>query len=41
MLVAEGRFDAYWEENLKPWDMAAASIILEEAGGKAHNLRWK
>lgn len=32
--VAEGRFDAYWEENLKPWDMAAASIILEEAGGK-------
>ena len=32
--VAEGRFDAYWEENLKPWDMAAASIIVEEAGGK-------
>jgi myo-inositol-1(or 4)-monophosphatase len=32
--VAEGRFDAYWEENLKPWDMAAGSIILEEAGGK-------
>lgn len=32
--VAEGRFDGYWEENLKPWDMAAASIILEEAGGK-------
>jgi len=31
--VAEGRFDAYWEENLKPWDMAAASIIVEEAGG--------
>jgi myo-inositol-1(or 4)-monophosphatase len=32
--VAEGRFDAYWEENLKPWDMAAASIIVEEAGGR-------
>ncbi len=32
--VAEGRFDGYWEENLKPWDMAAASIIVEEAGGK-------
>lgn len=32
--VAEGRFDAYYEENLKPWDMAAASIIVEEAGGK-------
>jgi myo-inositol-1(or 4)-monophosphatase len=32
--IAEGKFDAYWEENLKPWDMAAASIIIEEAGGK-------
>lgn len=32
--VAEGKFDVYYEENLKPWDMAAASIILEEAGGK-------
>ncbi|EMO42577.1 inositol monophosphatase family protein [Leptospira noguchii str. 1993005606] len=32
--VAEGRFDAFWEEDLKPWDMAAASIILAEAGGE-------
>ncbi|XDD50395.1 inositol monophosphatase family protein [Leptospira sp. WS92.C1] len=32
--TAEGRFDAFWEEDLKPWDMAAASIIVTEAGGK-------
>jgi myo-inositol-1(or 4)-monophosphatase len=32
--VAAGRFDAYWEENLKPWDVAAGSLILKEAGGK-------
>lgn len=39
--VAEGRFDAYWEENLKPWDMAAASIIVEEAGGKISTFDGK
>ncbi|EMM75217.1 inositol monophosphatase family protein [Leptospira santarosai] len=32
--VAEGRFDAFWEEGLKPWDMAAPSVILAEAGGR-------
>jgi len=32
--VACGRFDGFWEEGLKPWDMAAPSIIIEEAGGK-------
>lgn len=32
--TSEGRFDGYWEEGLKPWDMAAGSIILQEAGGK-------
>lgn len=31
--LAEGRFDGFWEENLKPWDTAAASIIILEAGG--------
>jgi len=31
--VAAGRFDAFWEDNLKPWDVAAASLIVEEAGG--------
>jgi myo-inositol-1(or 4)-monophosphatase len=31
--VAAGRFDAFWEDNLKPWDVAAASLMVEEAGG--------
>ncbi|MGH7884163.1 MAG: inositol monophosphatase family protein, partial [Thermodesulfobacteriota bacterium] len=32
--VACGRFEAFWEYGLKPWDMAAGSLIIEEAGGK-------
>ncbi len=31
--VAIGRFDGFWEVKLKPWDMAAGMVILEEAGG--------
>jgi myo-inositol-1(or 4)-monophosphatase len=31
--VAAGRFDAFWEDNLQPWDVAAASLLVEEAGG--------
>ncbi|MCW5827904.1 MAG: inositol monophosphatase [Deltaproteobacteria bacterium] len=31
--VAAGRVDGYWEENLKPWDIAAGIIIVREAGG--------
>lgn len=32
--VAAGRFDGYFERNLKPWDMAAGILLVEEAGGK-------
>jgi len=32
--VAAGRFDGFWEAELKPWDVAAGTIILTEAGGK-------
>lgn len=32
--VACGRFDFFWEEGLKPWDVAAGVVILKEAGGK-------
>lgn len=32
--VACGRFDGFWEENLKPWDTAAGLLIIEEAGGR-------
>ncbi len=31
--TAAGRFDGFWEFGLKPWDMAAGSVILREAGG--------
>ena len=31
--VAAGRFDGFWEQKLHPWDMAAAVLIIEEAGG--------
>jgi myo-inositol-1(or 4)-monophosphatase len=32
--VAAGRFDAFWELSLKPWDIAAAGLIAEEAGAR-------
>ncbi|HYZ16665.1 MAG TPA: inositol monophosphatase family protein [Candidatus Acidoferrum sp.] len=32
--VAAGRFDAFWEWDLKPWDVAAGSVIVTEAGGR-------
>lgn len=31
--VAAGRFDAFWERNLSPWDMAAGLVMVREAGG--------
>ncbi|MFH1534209.1 MAG: inositol monophosphatase family protein [Nitrospirota bacterium] len=31
--IACGRFDGYWEFGLKPWDIAAGALIIEEAGG--------
>lgn len=31
--VAAGRFDAFWEMDLKPWDVAAGVVIVTEAGG--------
>ncbi len=31
--LAAGRLDGFWEKGLKPWDTAAASLIVEEAGG--------
>lgn len=35
--VACGRFDAYWEQKINPWDVAAGSLILTEAGGILSN----
>ncbi|MGD9738396.1 MAG: inositol monophosphatase family protein [Bauldia sp.] len=31
--IAAGRFDAFWERGLHPWDMAAGIVLIEEAGG--------
>lgn len=33
-LTAQGVFDGYYEMNLKPWDVAAGILILQEAGGR-------
>ena len=32
--VAVGRTDGFWERNLQHWDMAAAALLVEEAGGR-------
>ena len=32
--VAAGRFDGFWEEGLRPWDVAAGALLIEEAGGR-------
>lgn len=36
--VAAGRYDGYWEFGLKPWDIAAGILIVEEAGGLVGDL---
>jgi len=36
--VACGRFDAFWEARLAPWDVAAGLLLVREAGGLATDL---
>ena len=36
--AAAGRFDGYWEAKIQPWDIAAGSLILQEAGGRVTTL---
>ena len=36
--VAAGRFDAYWERGIKPWDMAGGIVLVREAGGIVTDL---
>jgi myo-inositol-1(or 4)-monophosphatase len=36
--VAAGRFDGFWELKLRPWDIAAGSLLVEEAGGRITGL---
>lgn len=37
--VACGRFDGYWEMGLAPWDVAAGTLLVREAGGIAEDMR--
>lgn len=37
--VAAGRLDGFWEQELKPWDTAAGSLIVKEAGGVIGDFR--
>jgi myo-inositol-1(or 4)-monophosphatase len=37
--VACGRLEAFWEFGLKPWDMAAGMVLVEEAGGRLSDMK--
>jgi len=39
--LAAGRFDGFWELKLMPWDTAAASLLVQEAGGSVTDLRGR
>lgn len=36
--IAAGRFDGYWEFDLKPWDIAAGALLVSEAGGEVSDI---
>ena len=37
--VAAGRFDGFWESALKPWDVAAGVLLVQEAGGNVSTFK--
>ncbi|WP_447985289.1 inositol monophosphatase family protein [Nitrospira sp. Nam74] len=37
--VAAGRFDGFWEMKLHPWDVAAGSLMVTEAGGRMSDFK--
>jgi myo-inositol-1(or 4)-monophosphatase len=37
--VACGRYDAFWEYHLKPWDVAAGTLIIKQAGGQVSDFK--
>jgi myo-inositol-1(or 4)-monophosphatase len=37
--TAAGRFDAFYEESLQAWDIAAGALLVEEAGGRISGVR--
>jgi myo-inositol-1(or 4)-monophosphatase len=38
-MTAAGWFDGYWEQKLKPWDLCAGALLVEEAGGRVTDYR--
>jgi myo-inositol-1(or 4)-monophosphatase len=36
--VAAGRFEGFWEQHLRPWDVAAGALIAAEAGGRVTGM---
>jgi len=36
--LACGRFEAFWEYGLHPWDVAAGAFIVQQAGGKVSDF---
>jgi myo-inositol-1(or 4)-monophosphatase len=39
--VACGRFDGFWEDGLKAWDVAAGVLLIEEAGGRVSDFQGR
>jgi myo-inositol-1(or 4)-monophosphatase len=39
--VAAGRFDGFWELKLNPWDKAAGSLLVTEAGGRMSDIQGR
>jgi myo-inositol-1(or 4)-monophosphatase len=39
--TAAGRFDGFWEQKLRPWDVAAGSLLVAEAGGTVSTYQGK
>jgi len=37
--TARGIFDGFWERKLSPWDVAAGTLLVEEAGGKVTDFK--
>lgn len=39
--TAAGRVDGYWEFKLNPWDVAAGTLLVKEAGGKVTDFKGR
>ncbi len=39
--VASGRLDGFWEFGLRPWDIAAGSLLIQEAGGLVSDFQGR